>query len=83
MRSTPSASVGVVGETTVQVSASERLELGSVVGERIETSWVESHQVPAVRNIPKLNGIVGNGLLARLRVVFDYGRGRLILDRPS
>jgi len=44
---------------------------------------VGSHQVPAVRNIPKLNGIVGNGMPARLRVVFDYGRGRLILDRPS
>lgn len=81
--STPSASVGVVGETTVQVATSARLELGRVVSERIETSWVGAHQVPAVRNIPKLNGIVGNGLLARLRVVFDYARGRLILGRPS
>jgi len=75
------ASVGVVGEMLVVVGLIERLELGTLVTRRLETSWVEPFQVPAVRNIPKLNGIIGNSLLSRYHVFFDYRRGRLILER--
>jgi hypothetical protein len=77
------ASVGVVGEMLVGVGQIERLELGSLVTRRLETSWVEPFQVPAVRNIPKLNGIIGNSLLSRYHVFFDYHRGRLILEPSS
>jgi hypothetical protein len=44
---------------------------------------MEPFRVPAVRNIPKLNGIIGNPLLSRYHVFFDYRRGRLILEHPS
>jgi hypothetical protein len=36
-----------------------------------------------VRNIPNLNGIVGNQLLRRFRIFFDYRGGRLILETLS
>ena len=59
------------------------LELGSLVTQRVETAWMEPFRIPAVRNIPKLNGIIGNPLLSRYHVFFDYHRGRLILERVS
>lgn len=77
------ASVGVVGDTLVVVGPVERLEIGSFAAERLETAWMEPFQVPAVRNIPKLNGVLGNQLLSRYRVVFDYRHGRMILEPPS
>lgn len=77
------ASVGVVGETLVAMSPVRRLQVGSSVVENVETAWVEPFRVPAVRNIPKLNGIVGNRLLRRFRVIFDYHGGRLILEPPA
>jgi hypothetical protein len=80
---TPSASFGVVGRTTVMVAPVARLELGKVVSEGLETSWMGSFQVPAVRKIPKLNGILGNGLLGNLHAIFDYRGGRLILEPLS
>ena len=51
--------------------------------QRVETAWVEPFRVPAVRNIPKLNGIIGNPLLSRYHVFFDYRHSRLILEPPS
>ncbi len=73
------ASVGVVGETIVTIAPVARLTVGTRVTERLETAWMEPYQIPAVRNIPDLNGILGNALLDRYHVVFDYRRGRLIL----
>jgi hypothetical protein len=77
------ASVGVVGETLVVVAPVDRLELGSLLIQRVETAWMEPFRIPAVRNIPKLNGIVGNPLLSRYHVFFDYHHGRLILEGAS
>lgn len=77
---TPSDSFGVVGPTTVMVGPVARFELGVVVSEGLETSWMDSYQVPAVRNITDLNGILGNGLLSRLRTVFDYRGNRLVVE---
>lgn len=77
---TPSDSFGVVGQTTVMVAPVARFELGVVVSEGLETSWMDSYQVPAVRNITDLNGILGNGLLSRLRTVFDYRGNRLVVE---
>lgn len=77
---TPSDSFGVVGQTTVVVAPVARFELGVVVSEGLETSWMDSYQVPAVRNITELNGILGNGLLSRLRTVFDYRGKRLVVE---
>jgi hypothetical protein len=77
------ASVGVVGETLVVITPVDRLELGSLVIQRVETAWMEPFRIPAVRNIPKLNGIIGNPLLSRYHVFFDYHHGRLILEGVS
>ena len=77
------ASVGVVGDTLVIVAPVDRLEIGSLLMQKVETAWMEPFRIPAVRNIPKLNGIVGNPLLSRYHVFFDYHRGRLILEHPS
>ena len=57
--------------------------VGSMVATQLDTAWVSPPQIPAARNIPKLNGVVGNGLLSRYRVVLDYRRGRCILAPPS
>lgn len=77
---TVGTSVGVVGETTVVVALTKRLQLGPIVAEGVETAWMEAFDVPAVRNIPKLNGILGNRFLRRFRVFFDYRGGRLIVE---
>jgi hypothetical protein len=77
------ASVGVVGDTLVIVAPVDRLEIGSLLMQKVETAWMEPFRVPAVRNIPKLNGIIGNPLLSRYHVFFDYRRGRLILENPT
>jgi len=73
------ASVGVVGETLVPVAPVARLRAGRLVVSDLEAAWMAPYQIPAVRNIPDLNGILGNALLGRYRVVFDYRGGRLIL----
>jgi len=77
------ASVGIVGEILVAMSPVWRFQLGSSTVENVEAAWMESFRVAAVRNIPKLNGIVGNRLLRHFRVFFDYRGGRLILEPLS
>ena len=74
---------GVVGDTPVVLGRVARLELGSWVAEAVETAWVEPFRIPAVRNISKLHGILGNPLLGRYHVFFDYHHGRLILEVVS
>jgi len=78
---TVGASLGVVGETKVVVASTQRLKLGTIVTEGVETAWMEAFGVPAVRNIPKLNGILGSQFMNRFRVFFDYRGGRLVLER--
>jgi hypothetical protein len=76
-------SVGILGQIEVKVAPLERLDLAQYSAVDIETSWVESYRVPAVRTIPGLNGILGNALLGRFRVFFDAPGGRLILEPLS
>lgn len=76
-------SLGIAGATSVSVGQVAKLELGEIVAQDLETAWVEPHQVAATRTIPKLDGVVGNRLLGRFRVYFDYRHGRLILEHPS
>ena len=73
-------SVGVVGESRVVVASTRRFQLGSIVAEGVETAWTEAFGVPAVRNIPNLNGILGNRIMNQFRAFFDYRGGRLILE---
>ena len=79
------ASIGVVGETVVSLAPTHRLRLGPIVARELETAWLGAQDMPAVRNIEGLNGILGNRFLSRFRVIFDYRAGRLILEpiRPS
>jgi hypothetical protein len=74
------ASVGVVGETEVRLASTYEFRLGPVVGKRVETAWLGGHELPGARSIEDLNGILGNRFLSRMRVVFDYRGGRLILE---
>lgn len=74
------ASVGVVGETLVVLAPVSRLTVGTRVTNNLETAWMEPFQIPAVRNIPKLNGILGNALLGRYRTIFDYRGGKVIIE---
>lgn len=76
------ASVGVVGESRVFLASTERLQIGPVVAEGVETAWVGTLGMPAIGKIPNLNGILGNRFLSRFRVFIDYHRGRLILSDP-
>lgn len=75
-----SASIGVVGNSTVVVALTQQLRLGSIVARSVETAWIEASGIPAVRNIENLHGIVGNRLLGRFRAFYDYRGGRLILE---
>ena len=74
------ASIGVVGDSTVVVALTKRLQLGSIVARNIETAWLEPFGVPAVRNIENLHGILGNQLLNSFRALYDYRGSRLILE---
>jgi len=77
---TISGSVGVVGDSLVVVGPIAELQLGTLVTRNVASAWMEPFRIPAVRNIPKLNGILGNPLLSRYHVFFDYRHGRLILE---
>jgi hypothetical protein len=76
-------SVGVTGTTSVKISRVVELELGELVAYDVETAWVEPHQIAAARAIPRLDGVIGNRLLSRFTVYFDYHQGRLILEPLS
>ena len=73
------ASVGVVGETLVAVAPVARLTVGGRVVEEVEAAWMEGYQIPAVRNIPKLNGILGNAFLGLFHTTIDYSNGWMVL----
>ena len=79
------ASVGVVGETSVTLASTHQLRLGPIVARELETAWLGSHDVPALRNIEDLNGILGNWFLSQFRTIFNYRRGTLIFEpmRPT
>ena len=77
------ASVGVVGETLVPMAPVVQFKVGSQVFTNLETAWLEPYQIPAIRNIPDLNGILGNALLGRYRTVIDFRHGRLIIGGVS
>ncbi|MCJ7753257.1 MAG: hypothetical protein MUP13_01700, partial [Thermoanaerobaculales bacterium] len=77
------ASTGVVGETLVTVAPVAQLTVGTNVTTNLETAWMEPYQIPAVRNIPNLNGILGNALLNRHRTVIDCPHERLIVGGAS
>jgi hypothetical protein len=74
------SSIGVVGDSTVVIALTKRLQLGSIVARDIETAWLEPFGVPAVRNIENLHGILGNQLLNSFRALYDYRGSRLILE---
>jgi hypothetical protein len=74
------ASIGVVGVTEVVIASTDLLRLGSIEAADVETAWLEAFGVPAVRNIEHLHGILGNQFMGQLRTIFDYKRGRLILE---
>ena len=76
-------SVGITGATRVVVGRVAEIKLGEVVVESVETAWVRSFEIPATSTMPKLDGVLGNRLLARYRVFLDYRHGRLILEPPS
>ena len=73
-------SIDVVGDSTVVLATTSRLLVGPIIVRKVETAWTQSFNVPAVRNIEDLNGILGNNFLSRFRTIFDYHRGRLILE---
>ncbi len=80
---TAGSSVGMVGQSRVVFASSKRLQVGPVAVAGVETAWIGSSGVPALKKIPNLNGILGNQFLSRFRVVFDYGRERLIINDVS
>jgi hypothetical protein len=74
------ASVGVVGETSVTLASTRQLRFGPIVARELETAWLGGQDVPALRNIENLNGILGNWFLSQFRTIFDYRRGKLVLE---
>jgi hypothetical protein len=74
------ASIGVVGETSVTLASIHQLRLGPIVARELETAWLGGQDVPAVRNIENLNGILGNWYLSQFRTIFDYRGRKLILE---
>ena len=49
------------------MASTRRFQLGPIVAENVETAWMDSYRVPAVRNIEDLNGILGNRILSQFR----------------
>jgi len=80
---TSGASVGMVGQSRVVFASTTSLHVGPFQAAGVDTAWIGSAGVPALNKIPDLNGILGNEFLSRFRVIFDYGRERLILKEIS
>lgn len=75
-------SIGTSGATRVTLGRVATVELGEIVMENVETAWVRALEIPATNTLPRLDGVLGNRLLARYRVFFDYRHHRLIFELP-
>ncbi|ANM28423.1 hypothetical protein ABI59_00430 [Acidobacteria bacterium Mor1] len=81
----PAASVetvlgrGLSGEIHGKVGRVAHFDLGGAILEQVLTSFpVEEHQNP--RGMDSRDGNLGNGLLRRFNVTFDYSRRRMLLE---
>lgn len=71
---------GVGGTTDAHIGVVEKVEIGSLTLGPSPATFMHRNSIPVVRDLPDLNGLVGNGLLGRFRTFVDYRRQRLILE---
>lgn len=72
--------VGVGGEAAASLASVERLTIGDLSLGPVPTAFFHAQSLSSTRTFPKLQGILGNGLLAKFRTIIDYHRRRLILE---
>ncbi len=72
--------VGVGGEATAYLARVERLAIGDLSLGPVPTAFFHAHSLSSTRAFPRLQGILGNGVLAKFRTIIDYHRRRLILE---
>lgn len=69
---------GIGGKSVTQVSTVENLRLKNFNLENTVTLF--SQATGGVLARPDFDGIIGNAILRRFRVIFDYSRGQMILE---
>jgi hypothetical protein len=71
-----------IGGTANGVSAPlEVLQIGRLEIRDLEASFVERRTMPSTREIRRVDGVLGNGVLSRYRCWIDLQAGRLVLGR--
>jgi hypothetical protein len=79
-RTIAAPSAGLGGETSMRLGRVQSLQLGRFVLEKLVTGLATSAK-GALAN-PDLSGNIGDGILRRFKVIFDYRNHRMILE-PS
>lgn len=77
-QTTPFSICGIGGESQTQIGKLEEIRLGNIKLEGPITMFSQAAN-GALAN-PELSGTIGNAILRRFRVVFDYSRRLMILD---
>jgi hypothetical protein len=78
-QTTPLNVCGIGGESRTQIGTLEELRLGNIKLESPVTMF--SQAANGVWANPDLSGSIGNAILRRFKVVFDYSRSVMILDQ--
>ena len=77
-RTIAAPSAGLGGETSIRLGRVQSLQLGRFALDKVVTGLAVSAK-GALAN-PDLTGNIGDGILRRFKVIFDYRNHRLILD---
>jgi hypothetical protein len=77
-RTIAAPSAGIGGETSMRLGRVQSLQLGRFLLEKLVTGLATSAK-GALAN-PDLSGNIGDGILRRFKVIFDYSNHRMILE---
>jgi hypothetical protein len=78
-QTTPFNNCGIGGESRTQIGKLAEIRLGNIKLESPVTMF--SQAANGVLSSPDFSGLIGNAILRRFKVVFDYSRRVMILDQ--
>jgi len=74
---------GIGGTANGVVAPLEVLEIGGMEIRGLDAAFVERHTMPSTREIRRIDGVLGNGVLGLYRCWIDLQAGRLALGRSE
>lgn len=73
--------LGLSGNISGKRSRIPQVEIGDYIMKEVSTSFPESKSIQKARLYDERDGSIGGGLLSRFDIIFDYGNGKIRLDK--